>query len=107
MEMNDDCVMIAQVLFKDGRLDFYMIGDTEGQPPLEFAKKNGRQFGYDDELVRVIWKTLTTLSKRSVLTNHRVFCQSFENESFFHISGRDRRNLPTREQSCPTANFQD
>ena len=39
MEMNDDCVTIAQVLFKDGKLDFYMIGDTEGQPPLEFAKK--------------------------------------------------------------------
>jgi len=38
MEMNDDGVMLAQVLFKDGKLDFYMIGDTEGTPPLEFTK---------------------------------------------------------------------
>ena len=38
MEMNDDGVMLAQALFKDGKLDFYMIGDTEGQPPLEFTK---------------------------------------------------------------------
>ena len=38
MEMNDDGVMLAQVLFKGGKLDFYMIGDTEGTPPLEFTK---------------------------------------------------------------------
>ena len=38
MEMNDDGVMLAQVLLKDGKLDFYMIGDTEGTPPLEFTK---------------------------------------------------------------------
>ena len=38
MEMNDEGVMLAQVLFKDGKLDFYMIGDTEGTPPLKFTK---------------------------------------------------------------------
>ena len=38
MEMNDEGVMLAQVLFQDGKLDFYMLGDTQGAPPLEFAK---------------------------------------------------------------------
>ena len=39
MEMNDDGVMLAQVLFKEGTLNFYMIGDTEETPPLEFTKE--------------------------------------------------------------------
>lgn len=39
MEMNDDGVMLAQVLFKDRKLDLSMIGDTEGTPPLEFKKR--------------------------------------------------------------------
>ncbi|MGI9472149.1 MAG: tetratricopeptide repeat protein [Rubripirellula sp.] len=38
MEMNDDGVMLAQVLMNDGKLDFYMLGDTQDEPPLEFAK---------------------------------------------------------------------
>ena len=38
MEMNDDGVMLAQVLMKDGKLDFYMIGDTEAAAPIEFTK---------------------------------------------------------------------
>ncbi len=37
MEMNDEGVMLAQVILKDGELDFYMVGDTQGSPPLHFV----------------------------------------------------------------------
>ncbi len=40
MEMNDEGVMVAQVLPQgDGKLDFYMVGDTQGNPPLSFVKQ--------------------------------------------------------------------
>jgi tetratricopeptide (TPR) repeat protein len=38
MEMNDEGVMLAQVIMKDGKLDFYMLGDTQGADPLQFVK---------------------------------------------------------------------
>ena len=38
LEMNDEGVMLAQVLLKDGTLDFYMLGDSQGEPPLKFAR---------------------------------------------------------------------
>lgn len=39
LEMNDQGVMTAQVTLKDGQLDFYMLGDTQGAEPLHFKKK--------------------------------------------------------------------
>ncbi len=40
MQMNDEGVMVAQVLPQgDGKLDFYMVGDTQGSPPLNFVKQ--------------------------------------------------------------------
>lgn len=39
MEMNDEGVMLAQVLPDNGELDFYMLGDTQGSPPLRFIKR--------------------------------------------------------------------
>jgi tetratricopeptide (TPR) repeat protein len=40
MQMNDQGVMLAQLLPQgDGKLDFYMIGDTQGEPPLNFVKQ--------------------------------------------------------------------
>ena len=40
MEMNDAGVMVAQVLPQgDGKLDFYMVGDTQGSPPLNFVRE--------------------------------------------------------------------
>jgi tetratricopeptide (TPR) repeat protein len=38
MEMNDDGTMLAQVILNGGKLDFYMLGDTQGTPPLQFAR---------------------------------------------------------------------
>jgi tetratricopeptide (TPR) repeat protein len=38
MELNDEGTMLAQVLLKDGKLDFYMLGDTQGEPPLTFSR---------------------------------------------------------------------
>ena len=40
MQMNDEGVMVAQVLPQgEGKLDFYMVGDTQGTPPLNFVKQ--------------------------------------------------------------------
>lgn len=38
LEMNDEGVMLAQVILKDGQLDFYMLGDDKGSDPLQFSK---------------------------------------------------------------------
>ena len=38
MEMNDEGTMLAQVIPDNGQLDFYMLGDTQGSPPLQFSK---------------------------------------------------------------------
>jgi tetratricopeptide (TPR) repeat protein len=38
MEMNDQGTMLAQVVLNGGKLDFYMLGDTQGAEPLHFAK---------------------------------------------------------------------
>ena len=40
LQMNDQGVMLAQILPQgDGKIDFYMIGDTQGAPPLNFVKQ--------------------------------------------------------------------
>ncbi|WP_197441296.1 tetratricopeptide repeat protein [Thalassoglobus neptunius] len=39
MEMNDEGTMLAQVIVKGNSMDFYMLGDTQGQDPLKFEKK--------------------------------------------------------------------
>jgi len=40
MEMNDEGTMLAQLDLKsDGKLDFYMLGDTQGTPPLHFQQQ--------------------------------------------------------------------
>ena len=39
LEMNDQGVMLAQVILKGSQLDFYMLGDSTGAPPLKFQKQ--------------------------------------------------------------------
>ncbi len=39
MEMNDSGVMLAQTVMKGSDLEFYMLGDSTGNDPLEFQKK--------------------------------------------------------------------
>jgi hypothetical protein len=40
MEMNDEGIMVAQLVPQSGdKLDFYMVGDTQGNPPLSFVKQ--------------------------------------------------------------------
>ena len=39
LEMNYEGSMLAQVLISGSKLDFYMLGDTQGSPPLKFVKK--------------------------------------------------------------------
>lgn len=39
LEMNDESTMLAQVIPHDNKLDFYMLGDTQGEEPLKFAKQ--------------------------------------------------------------------
>ena len=38
LQMNDEGVMLAQLVLKNGNLDFYMLGDTQGQEPLAFSR---------------------------------------------------------------------
>ena len=39
MQMNDQGVMVAQIVPQSGgTIDFYMVGDTQGSPPLNFKK---------------------------------------------------------------------
>jgi tetratricopeptide (TPR) repeat protein len=38
LELDDESTMLAQVLLVNGKLDFYMLGDTQGSDPLQFAK---------------------------------------------------------------------
>lgn len=39
LEMNDEGAMLAQVIVSGSKLDFYMLGDTQGSDPLNFVKK--------------------------------------------------------------------
>ncbi len=39
MEMNDSGVMLAQTIVKGNDLEFYMLGDTTGNDPIDFKKK--------------------------------------------------------------------
>ena len=40
MQMNDEGVMVAQIVPQgSNKLDFYMVGDTQGSPPLNFTKQ--------------------------------------------------------------------
>lgn len=39
LEMNDEGAMLAQVVVSGSKLDFYMLGDTQGMEPLKFVKK--------------------------------------------------------------------
>ncbi|MBD3672264.1 MAG: hypothetical protein HUJ26_01945 [Planctomycetaceae bacterium] len=37
LDMGEEDVMVAQVILKQGQLDFYMLGDTQGAEPLKFT----------------------------------------------------------------------
>lgn len=39
LEMNDEGTMLAQLDVKGNEMDFYMLGDTQGNEPLHFAKQ--------------------------------------------------------------------
>jgi tetratricopeptide (TPR) repeat protein len=39
LEMNDEGTMLAQIDVKGNKMDFYMLGDTQGVEPLHFAKE--------------------------------------------------------------------
>ena len=39
LKMNDEGVMLAQIVPQGSTIDFYMLGDTQGEEPLHFAKK--------------------------------------------------------------------
>lgn len=41
LEIGEDDVLLAQVVLEDGKMDFYMIGDTRGAEPLEFTQPAG------------------------------------------------------------------
>jgi len=38
LDMGEDDVMLAQVILNGSKLDFYMLGDTQGAEPLKFTK---------------------------------------------------------------------
>ena len=38
LEMNDEGTMLAQLDVKGDKMDFYMLGDSQGSTPLKFTR---------------------------------------------------------------------